>query len=105
MASIKLEKENIKLKKEIKELTNKSIALEHSISQLQTISPGNSNCEPSELLVRNKGKLSEKVNELESKLIESRMFATLEKDNRKVEKKKLEEANKNLKLKILKLEK
>ncbi len=55
--------------------------------------------------MREKGELREKINELESKLKDSRMFANLEKMNRKVEKKKLDEVNNNLKLRILQLEK
>lgn len=105
MESVKLEKDTIKLKKENKELIGKSISLDHFISQLQTMSLGNSSCEPSELFMRENRELSEKVNDLKSKIKYSRMFATLEKDNRRVEKKKLEETNKNLNLKVLELEK
>lgn len=85
-------------------MISKSISLEHSISQLQTTSFDNPSCESSELFMKENEELSEKINKLESKLRECRMFATLEKDNRRIEKKKLQETSNNLKLRILQLE-
>lgn len=76
LESVKLEKENIKLKKENKELTSMSISLEHSISELQITSSSNFNCESSELLMREKGEMREKINEPESKLKDSRILPT-----------------------------
>lgn len=49
--------------------------------------------------------MREKINELESKLKDSRMFFNLEKMNRKAEKKRLNKVNNDLKLRILHLEK
>lgn len=79
--------------------------MEHSISKLQITSSNNSNYESSELLMREKCEMREKINELESKLKDSRMVASLKKMNRKYEKKRLDEDNNDLKLRILQLEK
>lgn len=99
--SVKLEKTNKRLKRENKELTEKSKSLEITISQIQ-LNPlmeknkGNEQTNEYEIFLTKKGELYDKVKSLETKLNEIRMLHYIEKENRKVEKKKLVEDNANL---------